>query len=295
MRFTLLRAFVLLAVIANLVFAAWHAGLLKGIGLSPRTQRDPQRVEQQVRPQALRVLGPDATAAAVAAGANAAAVVGSPSAAADALTNAASSPMGSSSLTQPAAAPAAAPASAPGSTSATAPTTREALACIEVGPVEPGAAQDALERALAAVAPARAVARETRPTSAQYAVFVGPVLSREAARQRRDELIKLKISFEPIEIVEGRAREKLGGYALGRHDSEAAATAALDELRTRGLRNARVVLAREQGALRTWLKLDRLTGTQADAVRALPAASLAGAKAGECVVGSVMSVTAPTR
>jgi hypothetical protein len=290
MRFTLLRAFVLLAVAANLVFAAWHAGLLQGIGLAPRTQRDPQRLAQQVRPQALRVLGPDATAAAVAAGANAAAVVGPSPAAADPLTNAASAPAGSSGLTQPAAAP----ASAAGPTAAL-PTTRDALACVEVGPVEPGAAQDALERALAAVVPARTWSRDTRPTTAQYAVFVGPVMSREAARQRRDELVKLKISFEPIEITEGRAREKLGGYALGRHDSEAAATAALDDLRTRCLRNARVVLAREQGALRTWLKLDRLATSQADAVRALPAATLAGAKAGECVVGSVMSVTAPPR
>jgi hypothetical protein len=289
MRFTLLRAFVLLAVVANLVFAAWHAGLLKGIGLSPRTQRDPQRLEQQVRPQALRVLGADATAAAVAAGANAAAVVGPPPAAADALTNAASAPVSSGGPTQPAAAP----ASAPSPTAAAVPMTREALACVEVGPVEPGTAQDALERALVAAVPSRALARETRPTAAQYAVFVGPVLSRDAARQRRDELIKLKISFEPIEIIEGRAGEKLGGYALGRHDSEAAATAALDELRARGLRNARVVVAREQGALRTWFKLDRVTAAQADAVRALPAASLGGAKASECVVGSVMSVTAP--
>jgi hypothetical protein len=289
MRFTLLRAFVLLAVAANLVFAAWHAGLLQGIGLAPRTQRDPQRLAQQVRPQALRVLGPDATAAALAASASAAVVVGPPPAAADPLANAASAPVGGG-VTQPAAAP----ASAAGPTAAL-PMTRDALACIEVGPVEPGAAQDALERALAAVVPARTWSRDTRPTTAQYAVFVGPVMSREAARQRRDELVKLKISFEPIEITEGRAHEKLGGYALGRHDSEAAATAALDDLRTRGLRNARVVLAREQGALRTWLKLDRLATSQADAVRALPAATLAGAKAGECVVGSVMSVTAPPR
>jgi hypothetical protein len=284
MRFTLLRAFVLLAVIANLAFAAWHAGLLRAVGLAPPTQRDPQRLEQQVRPQALRILGPEATASAVAAAATAATVVGPPPAAAEPVVEAASAP---GDATQPAAAPASAPPTTAGASRG------ETLACVDVGPIDGGAALDAVERALAAVLPARPWTRETRPATAQYAVFVGPVLSREAARQRREELVKLKLSFESIEITEGRSRERLGGYALARHDSEAAAQAALEDFRARGLRGGRVVLAREPGALRTWLKLDRLPPAQADAVRALPAAALDGAKAGDCLVGSVMSVATP--
>jgi hypothetical protein len=284
MRFTLLRGFVVLAVIANLAFAAWHGGLLRAVGLAPPTQRDPQRLEQQIRPQALRILGPEATASAVAAAASAAVVVGPPPAAADPVGEAASAP-------GVAAQPTATPASAPATTASLG--RGETLACVEVGPLEPGAALDGVERALAAAVPARNWTRETRPAAAQYAVFVGPVLSREAARQRRDELVKLKLSYESIEITEGRSREKLGGYALARHDSEAAALASLEEFRTRGLRGGRVVLAREQGAPRTWLKLDRLPAAQADAVRALPAAALDGAKPGDCVVGSVMSVAAP--
>jgi hypothetical protein len=107
--------------------------------------------------------------------------------------------------------------------------------------------------------------------------------------------VKLKLSFESIEITDSRTREKLGGYALARHDSEAAALASLEEFRARGLRSGRVVLAREQGSTRTWLKLDRVTAVQADAVRALPASALGGAKAGDCLVGSVMSVATPLR
>jgi hypothetical protein len=286
MRFTLLRAFVLLAVIANLAFAAWHAGLLRAVGLAPPTQRDPQRLEQQIRPQAMRILGPEATASAVAAAASAAVVVGPPPAAADPVAEAASAP-------GDAAQPAAAPASAPGTTAGV--NRGEALVCVEVGPLEAGVVLDGVERALAAVLPSRPWTREARPAPAQYAVFVGPVLSREAARQRRDELVKLKLSFESIEITDSRTRERLGGYALSRHDGEAAAQAALDDFRARGLRGGRVVLAREQGAPRTWLKLDRLSAAQADAVRALPAAALEGARAGDCLVGSVMSVTAPTK
>jgi hypothetical protein len=286
MRFTLLRAFVLLAVIANLAFAAWHAGLLRAVGLTPPTQRDPQRLEQQIRPQALRILGPEATAAAVAAAASAAVVVGPPPAAADPVAEAASAPGGA---TQPAAAPASAPSTTAGLNRG------EALICVEVGPLEAGAALDGVERALAAVLPSRNWTRETRPAPAQYAVFIGPVLSREAARQRRDELVKLKLSFESIEITDSRTREKLGGYALARHDNEAAALASLEEFRARGLRSGRVVLAREQGSTRTWLKLDRVTAVQADAVRALPASALGGAKAADCVVGSVMSVATPSR
>ncbi len=128
--------------------------------------------------------------------------------------------------------------------------------------------------------PARAWTREQRAAgSAQYAVFV-PVLSREAARQRRDELIKLKLAFETIDVPEtpsGKSTARLGGYALACHDSEAAALAALETFRERGVRTARVVPTREADTPRTWLRLERLSAAQADAVRALPPAQLGGA------------------
>jgi hypothetical protein len=284
MHFTLLRLFVAAALLANLAYAAWQAGALRGLGLAPMTQRDPNRIEQQVRPNALRVLTPPAAASAAAAAASAAAVGPGP----PALTGAASAPAGAA----PAPATAAPGGSAqPGAASVAG--AEGALACLDIGPLEAGAAIDGAERALAAVLPTRAWVREQRPAPARYAVFVGPIMSRDAARLRREELVRLKMSFETIELPDGKAGGKQGGYSLGRHDSEAAAQAALDELRARGLRNARVVPTGEAGAARTWLRMERLTAAQTGAVRALPAAAFGGQTAGECSLGSVMSVGAP--
>jgi Subtilase family len=149
------------------------------------------------------------------------------------------------------------------------------------------AAIDAAELRDAAVLPERPWVREQRPAGALYVVFVGPVLSRDAARLRREELVRLKMSFEAVELPGGEQ----GGYSLGKHDNEAAAQSALDALRERGLRNASVALLRERGALRPWLRLDNLRAGAADAVRARPADKLGGQAASACVLGSVMSVT----
>lgn len=278
MRFTLLRAFVALALLANVAYAAWSTGALRSIGLAPANPREPARHEQQVRPEVLRVLSPAAAASAVAQAASAAAagpVLPRPEAPAE---------------------PASQPGSAP--TTATSAPAGTTLACLEIGPLD-GANVEAAERALAAALPGRSATpqREVRPAAAQYAVFVGPVLSREAARLRREELVKLKLSYEAIELPAGRlGPERQGGYSLGRHDSEGDAAAALASMRERGLRGGRVVLVREAGAPRTWLRVDRLDAPEADAVRALPAVAVApwtGARASDCLVGSVMSVGAP--
>jgi SPOR domain len=257
------RWFVVVALLANIGYAAWQAGALRAAGLAPTTERDPGRLQQQVRPNALRVLSPQAAAAAVGASASAAAV---------------------GPLPGPTAAPVAAPASAAEGAAST------PLACLEIGPLDNAAAIDNAERVLAAALPDRGERvwlREQRPAGAQYVVFVGPVLSRDAARQRREELVKLKMSFEPVELPGGQE----GGYSLGKHDTEAAALSALDALRERGLRDARVALLRAEGSPRTWLRLDNLRGAAADTVRALPANKLGGQAAAACVMGSAMSAT----
>ena len=271
----LLRWFAAFALLVNVGYAAWHAGALAVVGLEPASERDPGRLEQQIRPTALRVLSPQAVAAAVAESASAAAVGPLPA------------------PQSPVMAPANAvemPASAPAGASAP-------LACLEIGPLDNTAAVDSSERALAAVLTERGSerpwVREQRPAGAQYVVFVGPVLSRDAARQRREELVKLKISFEAIELPGGPSNDKQGGYSVGKHDSEAAAQSALDAFRERGLRNARVALLRANGSPRTWLRLDNLRPAAVDAVRALPAEKLGGQMPSACLLGSVMSVTPP--
>lgn len=272
----LLRWLVAVALLVNIGYAAWHAGALAVVGLAPATERDPSRVEQQIRPNALRVLSPQAAAAAVTESASAAAV---------------------GPLPAPLPSPLIAPANAVETPASGAAAPSAPLACLEIGPLDNTASVDGVERALAAVLTERGSerpwVREQRPAGAQYVVFVGPVLSRDASRLRREELVKLKMSFEAVELPGGPSSDKQGGYSLGKHDSEAAAQSALDAFRERGLRNARVALLRANGSPRTWLRLDNLRPAAADAVRALPADKLGGLPASGCLLGSVMSVTPP--
>ncbi|HEX2546538.1 MAG TPA: SPOR domain-containing protein [Ramlibacter sp.] len=55
----MLRLIVLLLLLANGAFYAWSHGLLLAWGLGPTQQAEPQRLEQQVRPEAVRLLRPE--------------------------------------------------------------------------------------------------------------------------------------------------------------------------------------------------------------------------------------------
>jgi hypothetical protein len=61
----MLRALVVVLVLANLAFWAWSTGALEGIGMAPASERDPARLSQQIRPEAVRVLSPAAAASAL--------------------------------------------------------------------------------------------------------------------------------------------------------------------------------------------------------------------------------------
>src|SRR5205085_8155801 len=53
----MLRLLVLALLLANAAFFAWSHGLLLAWGIGPTQQSEPQRVQQQVHPEAVRVLG----------------------------------------------------------------------------------------------------------------------------------------------------------------------------------------------------------------------------------------------
>jgi hypothetical protein len=55
----MLRLIVLLLLLANGAFFAWSQGLLLAWGLGPAQQAEPQRLQQQVRPDSIRVLRRD--------------------------------------------------------------------------------------------------------------------------------------------------------------------------------------------------------------------------------------------
>lgn len=52
----MLRLLVLLLLLANAAFFAWSQGLLAPVGLAPVQQTEPQRIAQQIKPEAVRVL-----------------------------------------------------------------------------------------------------------------------------------------------------------------------------------------------------------------------------------------------
>jgi len=52
----MLRLALLTLLLANAGYFAWSQGLLTAWGLAPAQQSEPQRVEQQIRPESLRVL-----------------------------------------------------------------------------------------------------------------------------------------------------------------------------------------------------------------------------------------------
>jgi hypothetical protein len=54
----MLRLLVLLLILANGLYFAWSQGMLQAYGFAPVQQREPQRLTQQVRPEAIRVLTP---------------------------------------------------------------------------------------------------------------------------------------------------------------------------------------------------------------------------------------------
>jgi len=54
-----LSALALLLVLANLLFWAWSSGGLKIFGWAPIDPREPQRVEEQLRPEVVRLIDSD--------------------------------------------------------------------------------------------------------------------------------------------------------------------------------------------------------------------------------------------
>lgn len=54
----MLRALVLALLLVNGLYFAWGQGLLAAYGLAPARQAEPERLAQQIRPEALRLLSP---------------------------------------------------------------------------------------------------------------------------------------------------------------------------------------------------------------------------------------------
>ena len=223
----MLRLIVVLLVMANAAFYAWHRGWLDTVlGLPTQSQQDPQRQSQQVNPERLIVMGGRAsdTDATMAASAASAAV---PTTDAEALSD------------EPA-------ASAAASVEAR---------CLEAGPFTADESRQAAAQ-MARVLPKGAWTTQAVAVPGLWFVYMGPYPDAETLERKQAELRRIK----PLNFEEVRSPSSLAmGFSLGRYGGEDQADAALESLRLRGVRTARVVNARPPMSL-TVLKVAQATG-----------------------------------
>lgn len=223
-----LRLLVLALLIANLLALAWHLGWLDWmVGTELRTDREPQRVLQQVQPQAIVIVPPSATP-------NSATRVPART---------------------PTSTPTPAPAPAPALESASAPAGRStALAsssavgnvpsCLEAGPFSNIDIETA-EKSMAGLSP-DVWKRVTIERPPGYGIVMGPFPTAEAQRVKAAELERLKQRFEriPQPNADGTTSTRAAAtvFLLQRVASREAGASVLASLAQRGVRTARIVL-----------------------------------------------------
>lgn len=182
-----LRLAVLLLLLLNLSYFFWSEGMLRGAGLGPTVQTEPQRLARQIKPDAVQLRKPEAAM---------------PDSAASAASASTAGPAGE---------------------------------CLEAGPFDE-AQSVALRRAANDVLPASAWTLVAALTPARWIVYIGQYSSPATIENKRAELAALKISVEPLTNPELEL-----GLSLGHFETRAAAAAALEALKKRGLRKALVV------------------------------------------------------
>lgn len=203
---------VVLLLAANVAWFAWSQGWLRGVGLGPQVQTEPERLEHQLHPEAVRVqpLQPSAGAPA----------------------RARSAPDSSLAAASTLAAPAS--GTPPASDSAAA----EAAGgnCWQAGVFDERQAAS-LRSALAGL-PESSWRMEEVQLPGRWMVYLGKLADASAVAAKRTELRELGVDTDRP----GASLEP--GLSLGRFGNEEAAERALSDLGRKGVRNARVVQER---------------------------------------------------
>ena len=233
----MLRWLVLVLLLANAGYFAWSQHWLGSLGWAPVSESEPDRLRQQIEPEALRILPREGSSSPVAAADSSTAPAQATDAAAK--TSVASDP-------PPAVAPVA-PDTAVTVSAAGAAATRTEVAvaaergeCLQAGPFS-SAEADAWRRA-ASVLPQDSWSLERSATPGRWMVYVGRFADADALAKKRAELRARNISFDRAGVA---ALEP--GLSLGRFASEEAAERALATLvRKDDVRNARVVVERPE-------------------------------------------------
>jgi len=253
----MLRGLVLLFALVNVMLFFW-------LGSEPgwsQADREPQRLQRQVAPEAIQVL-PDlpehaASAALAASDAEAAASgaarayggpTGGASAAAGSSTPAALGGAAASAATRavtPASAPARIGGVANGADSAVAATAgvfaRKAsdteVACAESGPLSQAQVAALRQSLVRAGVPPEAVTERRLQRPAAWMIYMGRYADPQVLQRKADELRRMNVSFAHVSAPASLEP----GLSLGSFASAEEAAAHLDELGSRGVHTARVV------------------------------------------------------
>lgn len=236
----MLRLIVLLLLLGNLGFYAWSHGHLGGLVGQASDQREPERLQRQVRPEAIRLPNgtPGRGAAAEPASLPVALPPASPSGGTDAAGTAPSGtglPMAEAASAVPVVAVAAATQAAEAAPAPPAPVPADGR-CMEAGPfaeADFGTTRALLRNELPADA-WRAIRHEK---AGVFMLYLGRFPTREAMLRRQTELRPLGIKSEEVRNSPGFEF----GLSLGRYTERKEADARLDELVKKGLRAARLV------------------------------------------------------
>lgn len=230
----MLRALVVVLLLANLAFFAWMNGWLNAVvGVNPAGEREPQRLNAQIQPNTIRVLNPPASAASAPA---------SPSVSPTSVPS-----------TAPAALPETPAVASVGQAAATG--TLSGAVCLEAGPFA-SADVPRLEVLLRDALPTGTWTLAPTGKPSQWIAYVGKFNDREALRARSDELRDQNVRFEEL-----RGMPDLEpGISLGRFDREADARDELRRLAQRGVRDARVVPAAPAANATYRLRIEQADG-----------------------------------
>lgn len=267
----MLRLVIVLLVLANAGYFVWTQGYLAPLGLAPVEQSEPERLQAQIKPEALRLLnGPkDPSAPADTAPV---AEVADP-AVAPAAGDAVVEPPDTLATTATPSEPAATSTSASTAVADPAPPPAPRTDCWVAGGFSTAQAEP-LRAALASVDLPRGSWQlsETR-TGGRWVVYMGRY-SEEQLEKKKAELKELGVGFRSLPPPMGP------GLALGTFSSEEAAEQGLQDVAKKGVRTARVALERAEGSAWT-LRLPAITDAQRATVAGLGAA-LAGKRLQRC-------------
>lgn len=232
----MLRWTVALLIAANALYFAWTQGYLASAGFAPKVEREPERLQQQVRPEAFRLLNGNPLPPAANAPTPAPAPGSAPEPAASSVAGAEASALDHK------AAPAGGAEPAPGTAAIPAPamTAASPTQCWESSgmSVEQG-------NALKAVLQGRSdleglYALNTAKGGGRWIVYMGK-LSEELMKRKKSELKEMNIEFREV-----RNSPLAPGLALGTFSTEEAGHRGLEILEKKGVRTARVAQERPE-------------------------------------------------